>query len=112
MIDILIQNGLEAEIEERDPPVSDADWKKLDRRTICLCLSNNVMQEIHTEKTTINLQRKLGALYLSKSITSQLVLKQHLCILQMVEGTSIKTHISEFIDLINDLKTVDAKVDD
>lgn len=57
MTDILVQSGLKATIKERDPSMSYANWKKLNRKalsTIHLCLSNNVMQEILTEKIVID----------------------------------------------------------
>lgn len=54
----------------------------------------------------------MEALYLLKSIASQPVLKATFVHFQWVEGTSINTHISKFISNVNDLKTIDTKVDD
>lgn len=93
----------------------DTYWKRLDKKvfsTIRLYLSNGVLQKIHIETMTARLQRKLEALCLSKSIDNQLVLKQWLYTLCLVEGTSIKSHTSEFITVIDNLKTVDVKVED
>lgn len=64
------------------------------------------------EITIVGLWRKLEALYLSKCIASQLVLKKRLCTLHMVEETSIKSDLNEFFSLINDLKIVDVKLED
>lgn len=106
MSDLLVQNSLEAAIEEWYSTVPKADGKRLHRKArfaICLCLSSNVLREIHMETTVARLWSKLKALYLLKSIANQSVLKQGLYTLHMAEGTLLKCHISEFNTLINDL---------
>ncbi|MFQ6648043.1 hypothetical protein Gotur_021848 [Gossypium turneri] len=62
-----------------------SEWEELNEKalsTIQLCLMNNVLQEVLKEKTT------------------------------MAEGESIRTHISEFVILLNDLKNLKAKISD
>ncbi|MFQ6623806.1 hypothetical protein Gotur_004343, partial [Gossypium turneri] len=47
---------------------------------------------------------------MTKSLANKLVLKQRLYTFRMVECESIRTHISEFVTLLNDLKNLVAKI--
>lgn len=47
-----------------------------------------------------------------KSLTNHLVLKQRLYTFHQEKGESIRDHISEFFTLLNDLKNVEANLDD
>ena len=78
---------------------------------IQLSLSDDVLQQVLSERTFAALWAKLEELYLTKSLANRLVLKQRLYGLRMVEGFSLKSHTSEFISIINDLKNLDVIVD-
>ena len=79
---------------------------------IQLCLSNGVSREVAQEKTTAGLWSKLESLYMTKSLTGKLHLKQKFIMLRMSEGASIKGHIEEFNSIVTDLENVDIKIDD
>ncbi|MBA0750669.1 hypothetical protein Gogos_002072, partial [Gossypium gossypioides] len=58
------------------------------------------------------LWKKLEALYMMKSLTNRLVLKQRLYTFRVAKGESIRTHISEFVTLLNDLKILEVEISD
>ncbi|MFQ6659556.1 hypothetical protein Gotur_028412 [Gossypium turneri] len=49
---------------------------------------------------------------MTKSLANRLVLKQRIYMFRMAEGESIRTHLSEFVTLLNDLKNLKAKISD
>ena len=74
---------------------------------IQMCITNDVLQEVLSEKTAESLWTKLESLYLTKTIVDRLDILQHLFMLRMPEGTPIRSHIVEFTSLITDLKNID-----
>jgi len=50
--------------------------------------------------------------YLKKSLANWLILKQRFFLLRMHEGTPIKSHISEFTSIINELNKIEVKIED
>ena len=77
--------------------------------TIQLCLSNEVLREVIHEKTAISLWAKLEELFLKKSLSNKLVVQHRLQMLNMVEGTSLRTHIDEFTSIMIDLENFEIK---
>ncbi|MBA0708996.1 hypothetical protein Golax_024069 [Gossypium laxum] len=55
---------------------------------------------------------RLETLYMTKSLANRLVLKQRLYIFRMNESEHLRDHISQFITLLNDLKNVQAQIND
>ena len=74
---------------------------------IQLCIINNVLQEVLSEKMENLLWTKLESLYMTKTVANRLGVLQHLYILHMAEGTSIRSHIAEFTSLVTKLKNMD-----
>ena len=101
--DKIPESLIENEKEEMDEKVLTS---------IQLYLSNEVLQEVVHEKTTISLWLKLESLYMTKTLVNRLHLKQWLFTLCMVEGTSIKSHLDDFSLVIMDLKNMDVKIED
>lgn len=79
--------------------VSDVEFVEIDERArsvIILNLADKVLCEVVEENTTLKLWQKLESLYMTKSLTNRLFLKQNLYTLQMKEGTLVKEHIDAF----------------
>jgi hypothetical protein len=79
---------------------------------ILLSLSDGVLREVADEETTVGLWKKLESLYMKKSLTNRLFLKQRLYTLRMQEGTPLCNHLDYFNRIILDMKNINIKVDD
>ncbi|CAA6657668.1 unnamed protein product [Spirodela intermedia] len=77
---------------------------------IQLSLSNEVLCEVIHESTIVALWLKLESLYMTRSLTNKLFLKQCLFMLKMAKGTSIKAHLNEFNYILLDLENIDERV--
>ena len=80
--------------------------------TIQLCLSDCTLQEILTETKAADAWAKLEKTYMQKTVTNRLRLKQRFHSLRMTEGTPLKSHISEYTALLNDMERIGIKTDD
>ena len=58
-----------------------------------LCLVDDVITEVVDEETLDGLCLKLGSLYMKKSLTNKLPLKQCMLSLHMHEGTPLRDHL-------------------
>ena len=79
---------------------------------ILLSLLDGVLREVASEETTAGLWKKLESLYMKKSLTNRLYLKQQLYTLKMKEGMLLCDHLDDFNRIILDMKNIDIKVDD
>jgi len=79
---------------------------------IQLCLADEVLQEVADEDTATSLWLKLERLYMTKSLTNKLYLKQRLFTLRVKEDTSIKDCLDEFNKILMDLKNIDVRIDE
>ena len=68
--------------------------------TIMLCLVDDVVTEVSDEETAAGLWLKLESLYMTKSLTNKLLLKQRLFGLRMVEGTQLRKHLEQLNTLL------------
>ncbi|KAL5764810.1 hypothetical protein ACOSQ2_017404 [Xanthoceras sorbifolium] len=113
---VLVQSGVQKALKGVKPSdMKDADWENIDekvRSAIQLSLSNKVLREVSSEKTTKALWEKLESLYLKKTLTNKLYKKQRLYSLRVSEGTSLGFHIDEFESLIMDMQNLDVKIND
>ncbi|KAL5854514.1 hypothetical protein ACOSQ4_004316 [Xanthoceras sorbifolium] len=113
---VLVQSGVQKALKGNKPAnMKDADWEDIDekaRSAIQLSLSDEVLREVISEKTTKALWEKLESLYLKKTLTNKLYKKQCLYSLRMSEGTSLGSHIDEFESLIMDLQNLDVNIED
>ena len=71
-----------------------------------------MLDEFSMEKTSSSLCERLQNYYLKKSLANRLILKHNLFLLCMHEGTHIKSHITEFFSIINDLDKIEVKIKD
>ena len=96
--DLLVQQGMVKALlgkEKQPTTITDDDWDEMDARALSaihLCLVDDVLFNIVTEKTTISLWSKLESLYMTKSLTNK--------IFQMKEGVSIVDHLNTFNTLL------------
>ena len=75
-------------------------------------LIDEVLQEVVNVNTAVGLWLKLESLYMTKSLTNRIYLKQRLFTLHMKEGTPIKDHLDELNKILMDLKNIDVRIDE
>ncbi|GJZ54720.1 retrovirus-related pol polyprotein from transposon TNT 1-94 [Tanacetum coccineum] len=80
--------------------------------TILLSLSDGVLYEVADEETATGVWKKLETIYMTKSLTNKLLLKQRLFSLRMKEGSSLKEHLDALNSILMDLKNVEVKIED
>nr|GEY18995.1 hypothetical protein [Tanacetum cinerariifolium] len=93
----------------------DAKYNSQDEKahyTILLFLSHEVLYEVADEETAAGVWKKLKKLYMTKSLTNKLLLKQRLFSLRMKEGSTLKDHLDVLNLILMDLKNVEVKIDD
>ena len=94
---------------------ASAEYRPMEEKahsTILLCLSDDVITEVADEATAPALWLKLESLYMTKSLTSKLMLKQRLFSLRMGEGTHLKDHLDQLNTILLELRNIDEKVSD
>ena len=102
MMAVLTNQNLKVALDGRDKKpatMKDSEWEEADQKalsTIQLSITDDVLQEVLSEKTVASLWNKLESMYLKKMVANGLGVLQHLYMLRMAEGTFIRTHISEF----------------
>ena len=117
MHDLLVQQGVAKALlgkNKRPPSMTEDDWDQMDDRALSairLCLADDVLFNIVSEKTAAGLWSKLEKLYMTKSLTNRILLKRQLYSLRMKEGTSIADHLNVFNTLLVQLNSLDVKFD-
>ncbi|CAA0835646.1 Uncharacterized mitochondrial protein AtMg00810 [Striga hermonthica] len=107
-----IQKGLRA---EKPKGMEDDDWQDLQERaagTIQLCLVDEVMYHVMHLKSADEIWKKLESQFMSKTLTTKLYLKQRLYGLKMQEGTDLGQHVNIFNQVVTDLASLEAKIED
>lgn len=79
---------------------------------ILLCLADEVIIEVSNEKTAASLWQKLESLYMTKSLTNKLLLKQRLFALRMQEDIELHDHLDMLNSILLELRNIDVKVED
>ena len=106
MHDLLVQQGVvKALLGKAKQPASitDEDWDEMDARALSaipLCLDDDVLFNIITEKTVVNLWSKMESMYIKKSLMNKIFLKRQLYSLCMKEGMKIADHLNTFNTLL------------
>ncbi|CAM8961498.1 unnamed protein product [Rhodiola kirilowii] len=111
----LWQIKMRALLKKKKADADDEELNSLEEKvhsTIMLCLADDVITEVADEDTTAGLWLKLESLYMTKSLTNKLLLKQRLFSLRMQEGTPLRDHLDQLNSILLDLRNIDVKVDD
>jgi hypothetical protein len=115
MHDMLVQQGVVNALvgkSEKNASITDEEWDEIDARALSairMCLVDDVLFNIVTEKTTIGLWTKMEILYMTKSLMNRIFLKRKLCSLCMKEGTKIVDHLNTFNTLLVQLNSMGVK---
>ena len=112
MHDLLMQQGMmKALLGKSKQPftMTDDEWNDVDERALSgirLCLADDVLFNIVSEKNVAGLWTKLEKLYMTKSLTNKILLKRQLYSLHMKEGKSITDHLNTFNTLLVQLDSI------
>ena len=93
--DLLVQQGLVKALYGKAKKLEtmiDNEWEELNMKvvsTIRLCLADQLMCDVMDDVSTALVQLKLESLYMSKSLTNKLILKQKLYELKMEVGVDL-----------------------
>ena len=68
--------------------------------TIMLCLDDHIVTKVAEEETSSGMWLKLESSYMTKSLTSKLLLKQRLFILCMNEGIPLKNNLNQLNEIL------------
>jgi hypothetical protein len=115
MHDLIVQQGMVKALlgkSKQPASITDEDWDEMDARALSairLCLADDVLFNIVTEKIAVGLWSKLESLYMMKSLTNMIFLKRQLYILRMKEGTKIVDHLNTFNTLLVQLNSMGVK---
>ena len=91
------------------------EWDDMDLRAasaIRLCLSKNVLANVHALSTAKELWDKLEQLYQGKGISNWLYLKEQFHTLRMDSGTKISDHLSILNGIVSELEAIGVEIDD
>ena len=112
---LLKQQGLWAPLSKKTIDAESAEMAVLEEKahsTIVLCLADDIITEVAEEETTSGLWLKLKSLYMTKSLTNKLLLKQRLFGLRMQEGMSLREHLDQLNTILLELRNIDVKIED
>jgi hypothetical protein len=116
--DMLMQQGLVKALyrkTKKPEKMTDDEWGELDMKavsTIRLLLADKVMYDVMEENSTAGIWLNLEKIYMFKSLTNKLHLKQKLYGLKMTEGADLRQHINTFKQIISDMLRIDIKFED
>jgi hypothetical protein len=115
MHDVLRKQGVVKALvgkSKKPKSITDEEWNEIDARTLSvirLCLVDDVLFNIVTEKTIVGLWTNLESLYITKSLMNMIFLKRQLYSLRVKEGTKIVDHLNTFNTLLVQLTSMGVK---
>lgn len=112
---LLKNQGCWAPLSKDKKNIGAAEMEALEEKAhslILLCLADEILVEVSDEETAAGLWLKLETLYMTKSLTSKLLLKQRLFGLRMHEGTQLRDHLEQLNTLLLELRNIDVKIED
>lgn len=115
---MLIQQGLGDALKGENALSSKlSDVQKLEilekaHSAIILCLTVKVLREVSRETTAAGVWAKLEQLYMTKSFTNRLYMKQRLYSYRFSEEKGIGEQLDDFNKSLDDLENIDVKLED
>ena len=113
---LLVQQGLHKTLQGQEKSsISAENWEDMDAKalsSIQLSLADDVLREVKEETSAAGIWLKLEGIYMTKSLTNRLYLKQRLYTFRMREGTPVRDHLDEFNRILMDLKNIDCKIEE
>ncbi|GAA0178681.1 hypothetical protein LIER_29870 [Lithospermum erythrorhizon] len=112
---LLKREGLWAPLMKNPPALLPNNMARLEEKahsTLILALDYEVITEVSEEDTVAGLWLKLESLYMTKSLTNKLLLKERLFGLRIQEDTSLKNHLDHLNSILLDLHNIDIKIED
>lgn len=104
---LLVQQKVSKVIEKKIPDtVSDEKKQEMEETvfsTMILYLSDTVLQQVNDIETTVELWEKLESLYLSKSLSSKILLKERFFSFRMNPAKNLEENLDEFTKICLDL---------
>lgn len=90
-------------------------WDQLDRKAKSLLvgfLSDECLEVVREKDTAWSMWKALEETFAKRSVTSQTLLRKQLARLRMTEGSSMRNHFVAFDDLVRQLKSAGAKLEE
>ena len=109
---LLKQQGLWAPLSGKKVTTEMEVTEEKAYSTILLCMADEIIIEVSGVDVAADLWSKLESLYMTKSLTKKLLLKQHLFAMRMQEGTQLQDHLDSLNSILLDLRNIDVKVED
>ena len=78
--------------------------------TILLSLDDHIITEVADQATAAEFWMKLESLYMTKSLTNKLLLKQRLFSLRMQSDSPLREHLKKLNSILLDLRNLDVKI--
>ena len=93
-------------------PTDIATWEEKAHSTLLLTLKDHIIIEVAEEDTDDVLWCNLESLYMTKSLTNKLLLKQRMFRLRMNEGMSLSEHLDQLNSIFLYMCNIDIKIED
>ncbi|KAL1187723.1 Retrovirus-related Pol polyprotein from transposon TNT 1-94 [Cardamine amara subsp. amara] len=114
--DMLNKNGMKKVLLEKKPDsITHGYWEELQEKvgsTIRTCLGDEVVHQVINLVNSKEIWDKLEKIYMSKSPSSKLYVKQRLYLFKMSEGSNLIQHVNQFNQITTDLGRVGVTVED
>ena len=115
---VMMQQGLwdvlksKADADKEKGEIKSQDLQDKAYSTLILSLSDRVLREVSKEETAAGVWAKLESLYMTKSLTNRLLLKQKLFTFKFSESGNIGEQLEEFSKCVDDLENIEEAIKD
>jgi len=82
------------------------------KSAIILCLGDKALREVVREKTAASMWLKLESLYMKKSFSNRLCLKQQMYTFKMTESRTTTKQLVDFNKILDDLENIEVKLEE